>query len=151
MSAVSAESRIVGILPKLAKFLRLLSSDKEGEVFAAVAAINRTLARAGCDCNDLAGMIERPLRQPGASRWSPAKASSRRGYRRAPLCSELTAVQRQAWLSAIHGQHWLSVWELDFVAEMLARDEASLQQMSANQEAAFNRIIDRAFSMGVRS
>jgi len=46
------------ILAKVAKLIRLLSSDKPGEAVGTVHAIRRTLAGAGLDLHDLAHMIE---------------------------------------------------------------------------------------------
>ena len=48
------------IVNKLATFIRLLSSDKEGEVIAAAHAIKRTLKAAGADIHTLAERIEKP-------------------------------------------------------------------------------------------
>jgi hypothetical protein len=45
---------------KLGKLLRLLSSDKDGEVLAATAAIKRTLAIEGLDIHSLADALCRP-------------------------------------------------------------------------------------------
>jgi hypothetical protein len=46
------------IAPKLANFLRLLASDKDGEVVAAVHAMVRTLKGIGADIHDVADRIE---------------------------------------------------------------------------------------------
>jgi hypothetical protein len=43
---------------QLGKLVRLLASDREGEVLAAVEALKRTLASSGHDLNDLADMID---------------------------------------------------------------------------------------------
>jgi hypothetical protein len=48
---------------KLAKLLRLLSSDKDGEVLAAASAIKRTLAAEGSDIHALADTLCRPQPQ----------------------------------------------------------------------------------------
>ena len=48
------------IAGKLAKYIRLLSSDKPGEVVAAAEAIMRVLRSAGADIHALADMIENP-------------------------------------------------------------------------------------------
>jgi hypothetical protein len=48
----------VGTEEKLEKLVRLLSSDKEGEVVAAAHAIKRTLANAGSDIHELAERIK---------------------------------------------------------------------------------------------
>lgn len=47
------------VAPKIARVMRLLGSDKDGEVVAAVHAIGRTLAGAGLDWHALAGAIGR--------------------------------------------------------------------------------------------
>jgi hypothetical protein len=46
------------IAPKLGKLLRLLSSDKPGEIIAAAFAINRTLQAEKLDIHDLAKVVE---------------------------------------------------------------------------------------------
>jgi hypothetical protein len=48
------------IVTKLATFVRLLSSDKEGEIVAAAHAIKRTLKSAGADIHTLAERVEKP-------------------------------------------------------------------------------------------
>jgi hypothetical protein len=48
------------IAAKLATFVRVLSSDKEGEIVAAAHAIKRTLKAAGTDIHTLAERIEKP-------------------------------------------------------------------------------------------
>ena len=45
---------------RLASFIRLLSSDKDGEVVAAAHAIKRTLKAAGADIHALAERVEKP-------------------------------------------------------------------------------------------
>jgi hypothetical protein len=49
---------------RLGQLLRLLASDKDGEVVAAARAIERTLHAIGADFHDLAHMIEAPPLQP---------------------------------------------------------------------------------------
>jgi hypothetical protein len=46
------------IAPKLANFLRLLASDKDGEVVAAARAMVRTLQGIGADIHDVADRVE---------------------------------------------------------------------------------------------
>ena len=48
------------IAGKLANFIRLLASDKDGEVVAAARALNRVLLGIGADFHDLAERIEKP-------------------------------------------------------------------------------------------
>jgi hypothetical protein len=52
---------------KLGKLLRMLSSDKDGEVLAATAAIKRTLAAEGTDIHTLADALCKPA-APHATR-----------------------------------------------------------------------------------
>jgi hypothetical protein len=52
------------ICGRIGKLIRLLGSDKDGEVIAAVAALRRTLDAAGTDLHGLAAMIERQHSQP---------------------------------------------------------------------------------------
>jgi hypothetical protein len=55
---------------KLAKLVRLLSSDKDGEVLAAASAIKRTLAAAGSDIHALADALCRPQpKEPPRRPW----------------------------------------------------------------------------------
>jgi hypothetical protein len=60
---------------KLAKLLRLLASDKDGEVLAAVEAIKRTLDLADLDFHDLADVVtagfKKPEKQRTLAKWSP--------------------------------------------------------------------------------
>ena len=51
---------LLGIAPTLAKLIRLLSSDREGEVVASVHAMRRLLASVGLSLHDLADAIELP-------------------------------------------------------------------------------------------
>lgn len=50
---------LTSIAGKLAKYVRLLASDKEGEVVAAARAIQRVLLGIGADFHDLAVRVER--------------------------------------------------------------------------------------------
>ncbi len=62
---------------KISKLIKLLSSDKPGEVVAAASALKRTLGSAGLDLHDLAAAAERgllpvaPPQQPRAASWGP--------------------------------------------------------------------------------
>jgi len=53
---------LLGIAPMLAKLIRLLSSDRDGEVVASVHAMRRLLAGSGLSLHDLADAIELPVR-----------------------------------------------------------------------------------------
>jgi hypothetical protein len=59
---------------KLGKMVRLLASDKDGEVLAAVAAIGRSLLAAGMGFGDLASAMESGFKRPKRSapaKWTP--------------------------------------------------------------------------------
>jgi len=49
---------------RVGQLVRLLGSDRSGEVVAAASAISRTLAGAGADIHQLAHVAERALQQP---------------------------------------------------------------------------------------
>jgi len=50
------------VAPQVAKLVRLLGSDNDGEVVACVAALRRVLHGAGLDLHDLARAVEVPIR-----------------------------------------------------------------------------------------
>ena len=52
------------VRPALAKLIRLLASDVDGEVLAAVRALGRALRASGCDFHDLASIVEAPATAP---------------------------------------------------------------------------------------
>ena len=53
--------------PALAKLIRVLASDVDGEVLAAVRAMGRALKASGCDFHDLANLVEAPATAPSGS------------------------------------------------------------------------------------
>jgi hypothetical protein len=61
------------IAPRLARLVRLLGSDKPGEVAAAVAALRRTLGGIGADLNDFGDVIENGTEKPKAKRAAEDK------------------------------------------------------------------------------
>ncbi|SFK79182.1 hypothetical protein [Methylocapsa palsarum] len=143
MSVLTAESKITKLIPRLA-------SDFDGEVVATARAIGRALKSAGLDWHDVANISESCLNKPASVRTSSSRKYYGRAAEVAPVWNKLTVTQRGAWLSAIHRQHWLSVWEADFVADICARDPADIERLSQKQIICLNRIIGRAFSMGMR-
>ena len=54
----------LAVRPALAKLIRLLASDVDGEVLAAVRALGRALKASGCDFHDLASIVEAPSTAP---------------------------------------------------------------------------------------
>ena len=51
---------LLALRPALAKLIRLLASDVDGEALAAVRALGRALKASGCDFHDLASIVEAP-------------------------------------------------------------------------------------------
>ena len=54
----------LAVRPALAKLIRLLASDVDGEALAAVRALGRALKASGCDFHDLASIVEAPSTTP---------------------------------------------------------------------------------------
>ncbi len=66
------------ILPRVAQLLRMLGSDRDGEVVAAAGALRRTLAGAGVDLHDLSAVVESPAAVPAAAPKRPASRKARK-------------------------------------------------------------------------
>ena len=66
---------------RLGKLIRLLASDKSGEVVAAASAITRALATAGLDIHRLADVAERGLSVPGQTTPPPRDDSTAGDWR----------------------------------------------------------------------
>jgi hypothetical protein len=56
----------LAVRPALAKLIRLLASEIDGEVLAAVRALGRAPKQSGCDFHDLASVVEVPSTAPSA-------------------------------------------------------------------------------------
>jgi hypothetical protein len=59
---------------RIGALVRLLSSDKAGEVLASARAINRTLESAGADIHHLADVVEHGLTHPALAPPTPTEA-----------------------------------------------------------------------------
>jgi len=71
---------------KLGKLIRLLASDKPGEITAAAEAIGRTLQSSGLDFHALANVVEQQLELPLVPQQTPPSASQpMRSPRAGPL------------------------------------------------------------------
>jgi hypothetical protein len=105
------------IARKLGPLIRLLASDKPGEVVAAVEAIKRVLASAGFDLNDLANVIGHPLP-------APAYVSPPTGWR------------EQATYLLRYGR--LTDWENGFLRSLLAYR----RPLTSKQMTVLRRILD---------
>lgn len=94
---------------KVGKLIRLLASDKPGEVVAAASALQRTLQASGRDLHDVADIVEAGLRPaaqpPRAACWGP------------PLPSPHDWVS-MSWYLHYH-RHQLRSDQAEFVADML--------------------------------
>ena len=66
---------------RLGKLIRLLSSDRPGEVVAAAGAINRALRAAGLDIHRLADVVERSPLVPGQTPPTPRDDSTAGDWR----------------------------------------------------------------------
>jgi hypothetical protein len=95
---------------KISKLLRLLSSDKDGEVLATVGALKRALAATGKDLHDLATAAEVGLKP------SPPPALQRRSL--GPPAPSLDDWQSMSWWLHYH-RHQLRKEQRELVADML--------------------------------
>jgi hypothetical protein len=93
---------------KVGKLVRMLSSDRPGEVVAAAAALKRTLEAGGLDIHDLASAVESGLK--------PAPPPQRRSL--APPSPNLDDWQSVSWWLHWH-RHQLRKEQREFVADML--------------------------------
>lgn len=119
---------------KLVRLLPRLASDSPGEVVATVAAIRRTLDRAGLDLHDMAARLTEAARpaQPDAPKpkwhaqhngadllamalWLRARALDRLTPRQADFAATAARVltagraltpKQERWLRDLHAQHW---------------------------------------------
>jgi hypothetical protein len=98
-------------LDKIGKLIRLLASDKDGEVLAAVGAIDRILTVSGLDFGDLAnaavsGLTPRRTTEP--TKWSPSDP-------------DLDSWESMAWWSHYH-RYPLSDGDKQYLCEVLLGD-----------------------------
>jgi hypothetical protein len=129
--------------PKLGKLVALLSSDKDGERLAAIAAIDRTLQSAGLDFHDLARAVdgvEIHARAPAGiplidapSRWN-----------------ELSHFEQVAWLQALLRVDWLTATEREFVADAETALRCTHRWPRGHQVRKINKLIAIATAKGVR-
>jgi hypothetical protein len=126
-------SNIAVVAPKLSKLIPLLSSDRDGEVIAAVRAIDRTLKSAGLDLYDFAKAVTapktivvyggsdepEPAPQPTSLRdiavWLRTHVATRMNYKEQQFVSEMAtrltmgrqvSEKQQNWLRNIY--YWYS-------------------------------------------
>jgi hypothetical protein len=109
-------ANLATIAPRLGQLVRLLASDRDGEVVAAARALARTLATAGLDLHELADVIERS--EPAASVHYEYNAIDPR------------APAEARWLSTYH-MHRLSAKEQAFVRSMVAWGRPATERQAA--------------------
>jgi hypothetical protein len=95
---------------KVGKLVRLLSSDRDGEVIAAVAAIKRALDIADLDLHDLARAVADGFEKPKPQKRAPAKWS--------PPAPDIEFWESMAWWSHYNRKH-LSTSDRDYVHDVL--------------------------------
>jgi hypothetical protein len=118
---------------KLAKLLRLLSSDKDGEVLAAVAAIKRTLDIADMDLHDLADAVTAGFRRPEKQRTPAAWA---------PPAPDTEYWESMAWFSHYNRQH-LSTSDRDYVHDVLLGRHFDCGRADASMMSRLREIVRR--------
>jgi hypothetical protein len=104
--------------PKIAKLIRLLDSDQDGEALGAARGLRRVLESEGGSLHDLANWLEEQLQEPGPEGWQEIAEGIIRFegelndkersfvYQMATLCArgfEPTAKQAQ-WLSGLYAR-----------------------------------------------
>lgn len=103
-----ARKKIQIDVQKLAKLVRLLGSDKDGEQLATVAAIGRVLLAGDKSFSDLADAVTAGFEKP--KQRTPAKW--------APAAPDLDYWESMAWFGHYH-RHHLSDGERDYVHDVL--------------------------------
>lgn len=134
---------------KLEKLIPMLSSDRDGEVVAAVRAIGRTLQSAGADWHDLAKAVrglpraapcaDQPKRQPRPRHTSSAP----------PTWESMKRGARLKWIDLLLRSGRLTEWEANFAAS-LRQKAANDCPISERQAGVLDSLISAAWFMGVR-
>ena len=134
--------------PKLAKMIRMLSADNDGQVLAAARAIDRTLKSAGLDWHDLAAafMPEDPKPKRVAPDWeSPRYTTAPSRWR------SLSSGERIMAFDVIFTLDTLSEWERAFARSIYprlrARPETSL---TAKQMAVLDGLLVKVWEQGIK-
>jgi hypothetical protein len=102
--------------PRIAQLIRLLASDREGEVLAAVRALRRTLASAGADFHDLAQAVENAA-------VAPSPRTDRRSSRPRTSRSRSAACESIGWQASVR-------WLLDHPARLTPRGREFVEDMA---------------------
>ena len=91
------------IAPTIAKLLRLLTSDKPGEIVASVHALRRVLGSANLDLHDLANVVEFAARReaPQVASATADDDDAREMIRCCRECSELLSAKELAFVRSM--------------------------------------------------
>jgi hypothetical protein len=122
---------------RIAKLVRLLASDRDGEVLAAVAALKRTLAAGGADINDMAAAMV-----VGLAPRSPAKPKQQQPTRWAPPAPDTTYWESMAWWAHFYRQH-LSTSDREYVAGTLLGENFDCGRADASMMHRLRNIVDK--------
>lgn len=118
-------------LPKVAPLVRLLGSDKDGEVLAAAHGLRRVLAAVGADLNDLATFIE----SRAANRPEPAKEpKAARPRRRRENEDWCTFWKEAADALLVRGRDTLGERDLEFLRNVSAAAARGKQPSPAQRK-----------------
>ena len=151
------------VAPRVSKLICMLSSDRDNEVIATVAAITRTLKSAGLDWHDLAKQIEAPA-MAYSPRWEPPRSAPAAEPRPAPqpappkwkapwpTYSSLKQSQRLAWLTEIEVRS--HCMEPKAKAAFFALNRKMITQphevLTRKETNLFNRLVKLFWVMEVR-
>jgi len=96
-------STFADIAPTIAKLLRLLASDKPGEVAASAQALRRVLGSANLDLHDLANVVEFAARReaPQVASATADDDDAREMIRCCRECSELLSAKELAFVRSM--------------------------------------------------
>jgi hypothetical protein len=89
------------IAPTVAKLLRLLASDKDGEIVASVHALQRVLGSANLDLHDLANVVEFAARRREIPRVEATADDLREMIRCCRDCSDLLSAKELAFVRSM--------------------------------------------------
>jgi hypothetical protein len=127
---------------RLGKLFPVLSSDKDGEVLAAVRAISGAIAAEGLDWHDLAATVSSTLekRLPVSAAVAPPSSFS-----------SMSHFERLAWLDALLAVDWLTPYERDRVQDTRNRVWCGLYyRLHGRTKNRIDALIARAEGLGVR-
>jgi len=138
------------IAGKLANFVRLLASDKDGEVVGAARALDRVLKSIGADFHDLADRVERPggeisdadmekIFQAGVQEGQRMEKQARAVARSNGSSANFPSAQDMAMFCHQNLANARSEWEREFIVNMAAWTR-TVRPLSPKQQAHLEKI-----------